>query len=173
MAERRLQALPSQPQAIETRLMRMTMRQGGQGVISWSRWCHLMSGWGGRLCCFGVGVGGVKQHCWFQGGRNGAFGSALNPNLLLIHEEHKKIKKIKNKNHSYLGWCWVMKLEMSVLFFFLGVFCCLFLCLVAKRVGKRTIKVSLLLEFVFPCGRWFVLNFQVCFCFFLWIWWFF
>ena len=123
MAERRLQALPSQPQAIETRLMRMTMRQGGQGVISWSRWCHLMSGWGGRLCCFGVGVGGVKQHCWFQGGRNGAFGSALNPNLLLIHEEHKKKKKTI---HIWVGvglWNWRWVFFFFFLVFFVAYFC--------------------------------------------------
>ena len=108
----------------------------------------------------------MKQHCWFQGGRNGAFGSALNPNLLLIHEEHKKKKK---KKPFISGLVLGYEIGDECFFFFLGVFCCLFLCLVAKRVGKRTIKVSLLLEFVFPCGRWFVLNFQVCFCFFLWI----
>ena len=152
MAERRLQALPSQPQAIETRLMRMTMRQGGQGVISWSRWCHLMSGWGGRLCCFGVGVGGVKQHCWFQGGRNGAFGSALNPNLLLIHEEHKKIKKIKNKNHSYLGWCWVMKLEMSVFFFFWVFFVAYFCVWLLREWGKEPSRSLSYLSLFFLVG---------------------
>ena len=142
MAERRLQALPSQPQAIETRLMRMTMRQGGQGVISWSRWCHLMSGWGGKLCCFGVGVGGVKQHCWFQGGRNGAFGSAPNPNLLLIHEEHKKIWV----GVGLWNWRWVFCFFFWVFFV---AYCCVWL---LREWGKEPSRSLSYLSLFFLVG---------------------
>ena len=91
----------------------------------------------------------MKQHCWFQGGRNGAFGSALNPNLLLIHEEHKKKKK---KNHSYLGWCWVMKLEMSVFFFFWVFFVAYFCVWLLREWGKEPSRSLSYLSLFFLVG---------------------
>ena len=70
------------------------------GFVSWSGWRHLTSGWGDGLCRFGVGVGGVKRCCWFWGGKNGAIGSAPNPDLLLI----RTLKKKKN-NQIWVDVC--------------------------------------------------------------------